>query len=159
LPKPGFKELPALATPPPPPRTAAVKETPPPAPSVPAPRRAVSPPPLGQPTGSPQGSGALTLNVGDFPFAWYLRRIQAKVEETWRAPMSSRQGQEAVAVFEIMRDGQVRRVTIERSSGDPVYDQAALRAITDANPFPPLPDDFQEPPLRVHLGFNYQSRG
>jgi TonB family protein len=117
------------------------------------------PPPLGRPTGSPQGTGALSLNVGDFPFAWYLRRIQAKIEETWQAPMSSREGQEAVAVFEIMRDGQIRRAAIERSSGDAVYDQAALRAITEANPFPPLPDDFREPPLRIHLGFSYRGRG
>jgi TonB family protein len=156
LPRPGDKELPSLAAPPRP-RTPAAREPAPAAPS--APRREPAPPPaLGRPGGSSQGSGALTLNVGDFPFAWYLRRVQAKIEETWRAPMSSREGQDTVAVFEIMPDGQVRHVTVEKSSGDPVYDQAALRAIAEANPFPPLPEDFRQPPLRIHLGFTYRGR-
>lgn len=56
-------------------------------------------------------------------------------------------------VFEIARDGTLRRVSIEKSSGGPSYDEAALRAITDVAPFPPLPDEFKEPFLRVHQGF------
>jgi protein TonB len=58
-------------------------------------------------------------------------------------------------VFEIGRDGTVTGLKVEKSSGNALYDQAALRAITDATPLPPLPDDFKESSLRVHLGFNY----
>jgi len=159
LPRPGDKELPALASAPT--VRPAPARAPAPGPSAP-PRREpppAPPPPLGRPTGSPAGAGTLTLEVGDFPFAWYLRQVQAKIEQTWQAPPGTREGQEVVAVFEILRDGQTRRLTIERSSGDPVYDQAALRAITEASPFPPLPADFKEPPLRIHLGFTYRGRG
>jgi colicin import membrane protein len=101
----------------------------------------------------------VSLSVADFPFAWYLRVIERKIQDSWRRPVGSREGQEAVAIFEIGRDGQVRRASIEKTSGDPVYDRAALRAITEANPFPPLPDEFKEPPLRVHLGFAVRDRG
>jgi hypothetical protein len=30
-----------------------------------------------------------------------------------------------------------------------------MRAISEANPFPPLPEEFRESFLRIHLGFNY----
>jgi TonB family protein len=161
LPRAGDKELPAI------PSTASTKPlpTPSPAPSPappPAapPRRDVAaapppPPPLGRPAGSALGSGAVTLNVSDFPFAWYLSAIHRKVTEQWSA--RALEGRQPVAVFEIGRNGQVTKLSIEKSSGNPYYDQAALRAITGANPFPPLPDDFKEPFLRVHLGFSFAS--
>jgi TonB family protein len=143
LPRPPARELPPAVT-------AAAK----PAPAPPPP-----PPPLGRPGGSPQGAGRVSLTVGDFPFAWYLRVIERKIQDSWRRPAGSREGQEAVAIFEISPDGQVRQVSIEKTSGDAVYDQAAVRAIMEANPFPPLPPEFKEPPLRVHLGFAVRDRG
>ena len=143
LPRPGEKELPRIASAPPP--TA-------PAPST---GRTAPPPPapLGRPTGSAAGSGALTLNVGDFPFAWYLRQVEGKISERWEG--RAQDGSQPHVVFEIGRDGKVRALAVEKSSGNPLYDQAALRAINDAMPFPPLPQDFKEPFLRIHLGFNY----
>src|SRR5882762_5314778 len=117
--------------------------------------RATTPPPIGRRDGSPQGAGAMTLNVTDFPFAWYLSRVQAKVTERWANKAIP--GQQPVAVFEINRDGRVTGLAIEKPSGNPYYDQAALRAITEAAPFPPLPPEFSGPVLRVHLGFNFSA--
>ena len=39
------------------------------------------------------------------------------------------QGRQPVAVFDIGRNGQISGLTIETTSGNPWYDQAALRAI------------------------------
>ncbi len=144
LPRPGEKELPRVASAPASPVTLG-----------PASRVAVPPPaaPLGRPTGSPQGVGALTLNAADFPFAWYLRQVQGKISERWEG--QARDGTQPQVVFEIGRDGKVRGLAVEKTSGNPLYDQAALRAITDATPFPPLPEEFRETFLRIHLGFNY----
>ena len=114
-----------------------------------------APAPLGRRDGAPQGSGAMTLNATDFPFAYYLRSVQAKVTEKWVG--KALPGHQPVAVFEISREGQVSRLAIERSSGNSYYDQAALRAITEANPFPPLPAEFPGQTLRVHLGFNFSA--
>ncbi len=44
---------------------------------------------------------------------------------------------------------------MDKSSGNPYYDQAAVRAVTEANPFPPLPVDFKKPVLTVGLQFAY----
>jgi protein TonB len=141
LPRPGEKELPPVTS-----TQAAV--TP-----APATRPAPPPAPLGRPTGSPQGAGALTLNAADFPFAWYLRQVHGKISERWEG--QARDGTQPLLVFEILRDGKIRSLAVEKSSGNPLYDQAALRAVTDATPFPPLPEEFREPFLRVHLGLNY----
>jgi TonB family protein len=151
LPKPGDKELPAMAS------TAKAPPTPAERPTTDVARVAPPPPPLplGRRDGSPQGSGAMTLNVTDFPFAWYLSRVQAKVTERWSG--KALPGQQPVAVFEINREGQVSKLAIEKSSGNTYYDQAALRAITEANPFPPLPAEFTGQTLRVHLGFNFSA--
>jgi TonB family protein len=149
-PRAGDKELPSMASP------ASTAKPAPERPSTETVARATPPPaPLGRRDGLPQGSGAMTLNVSDFPFAWYLRSVQAKITERWVGKAIP--GQQPVATFEIQRDGRVSGLAIEKPSGNPYYDQAALRAITEAAPFPPLPEDFSGPVLRVHLGFNFSA--
>lgn len=151
-PRAGEKELPQMASTAPRTPPATGRETARDAPPVAA---APPPAPLGRRDGSPQGSGAMTLNATDFPFAWYLSRVQAKVTERWAG--KALPGAQPVIVFDIGRDGQVSKIAVEKTSGNTYYDQAALRAITEATPFPPLPGEFQAPSLRVHLGFNFNA--
>lgn len=160
LPRPGEKESPSLAssTDQPDRRT---RESQPPREVKPAPpavaRPAVAPIPLGRPGGSPVGTASLSLDVSDFPFTYYLRQIQQKVSEKWVPPgREAEPGNRVVVLFEIGRDGQVRVSKVERSSGNAIYDQSALRAITEASPFPPLPQEFPASFLRVHFGFEFQ---
>jgi len=108
-------------------------------------------PALGQVTGTPQGAGALRLDAGDFPFTWYLMAVQRKVTLQWTG--RALPGQQPVAVFDIQRDGRITNLAIGKSSGNPYYDLAALRAIREAAPFRELPEDFKEQFLRVNLGF------
>ena len=148
-PRAGEKELPPVAS--------GTTPSPTPAPTTTA--RAEPPPPaLGRPSGSAQGAGAMTLNVTDFPYAWYLAAVQRKITERWEG--RALQGRQPVVVFEIGRNGQVSKLVIEKSSGNTYYDQQALRAISEANPFPPLPPEWSKPTLSVQLGFNFtQDRG
>lgn len=154
-PRAGDKELPPIAS-------AATPPAPAPTPPAPAPSvtsRAEPPAPaLGRPSGSAQGSGAVTLNVSDFPFAWYLALVHRKVTERWEG--RALQGRQPVVTFEIARNGQVSNVAIKDSSGNRYYDITAMRAIAEAAPFPKLPDEFPGSVLRVHMGFNFaQDRG
>jgi protein TonB len=109
----------------------------------------------GQPTGSPAGVGALSLDASDFPYAWYLRQILQKVQGQWqRQNRMNEPEQKPFVLVEIERDGSVRPPRIEQSSGNQLYDQAALRAVVDASPFPPLPHDWSRPSLRVIFRFD-----
>jgi protein TonB len=142
--RPGEKELPPLGS------TGRERTAPPGESRPPAPAAS-----LGQPTGSPSGVGALSLNVSDFPYAWYLRQILQKVEGQWQRQPQIREPEQKPLVFvEIQRDGTIRPPRIEKSSGNPVYDQAALRAVLEASPFPPLPEDWDKPTLRVIFRFD-----
>src|SRR5204863_2959084 len=130
-PRAGDKELPAMAAPSATPKPAP-ERTPERTPADTVARATPPPEPLGRRDGSPQGAGAMTLNVSDFPFAWYLRSVQAKITERWAGRAIP--GQQPVAVFDIGRDGRISGLAIEKSSGNTYYDQAALRAITEAAP-------------------------
>jgi protein TonB len=153
-PRAGDKELPPMPS-----AAAPSAPSPTPAPSVASRAEPPAPAPaLGRASGSAQGAGALTLNVSDFPFAWYLAAIHRKVTERWEG--RALPGRQPVVTFEIARGGQVSNVAIKNSSGNPHYDLTAMRAIADAAPFPPLPGEFPGSVLRVHMGFNFtQDRG
>jgi len=109
---------------------------------------------LGQATGSTAGVGSLTVDVTDFPHAWYLRQVLAKVQERWQSQKRASEPEQKPLVWvEINRDGSITTPRIERSSGNTFYDQAALRAIVEASPFPQLPADWTKPSLRILFNF------
>lgn len=115
---------------------------------------------LGQPTGSPSGVGALTLDVSDFPYAWYLRTVLQKVAVQWQHQNQVKEPDQKPIVFvEIQRDGSIQTPRIDKSSGNALYDQAALRAVMEASPFPPLPEDWTRPSLRVKFRFELRGAG
>jgi len=146
LPRPGEKELPPLATPPsgtPRGEKAAESARPPETAS------------LGAPTGTVTGTGALTLDVGDFPHAWYLRQVLQKVEQEWQRQNQPHDPQQKPQIYvEIQRDGSIKPPAIHKSSGNAFYDNAALRAVMGASPFPKLPDDWTKPSLRILFTFD-----
>ncbi|MGH7325295.1 MAG: energy transducer TonB, partial [Candidatus Rokuibacteriota bacterium] len=153
LPRAGDKELPAVGS------AVAPRPVPSPAPISPpaTPAATPAPPPTpGDVAGSPQGAGALTLNVSDFPYAWYIQAVHRKIQERWEG--RAIHGRQPEVIFEIARDGQLRRVSIGKSSGNPAYDQLATRAVAEANPFPPLPDGFPKNVLIIGLQFIYDPR-
>jgi TonB family protein len=96
---------------------------------------------------------SVTLETTDFPFAYYLQQLQRKVNERWVPPAPGVEGLLAVVLFEIGRNGWIGPPAVERGSGSALYDRAALRAVTESSPFPPLPQEFSATSLRVHLGF------
>lgn len=157
LPRPGEKEPPPLAGP----RMASAPSTSKPekvdksAESRPGPS-----PTLGQVTGSPVGVGALSVNASDFPHAWYVRQVIQKVEVEWnRQNRLSEPRQRPLLYFEIQRNGSIKTPTLKESSGNSTYDQAALRAVVDAGPFPPLPQDWARPSLGLELRFFLSNPG
>jgi protein TonB len=151
LPRPGDKELPASALP-----RASSEPSPTPRRET-APSVASAPPvPLGQAAGSLQGAGAVTLSVSDFPYAWYIQAIHRKIQERWEGRAIN--GRQPEVIFVIGADGRLRGLEIGKSSGNAAYDQQALRAVSDANPFPPLPDGFGKSALKVGLQFVYDPR-
>jgi len=137
-----------------------------PGPTVPAPvpgrPSQQSPPP------APSDEAALTksvakavMDVPHFNFPLYGALIEKRINALWSPPplIVGLEGKEAIVSFQLGRSGHIQEVQIEESSGNFYYDQAALRAIQEANPLPPWPQGFHEPSLKVYIRFELSKEG
>jgi len=108
---------------------------------------------FGLSTGGGPGAGS-TLDVADFCCPEYVATMVERIRSVW----VWRQGQagKTLVKFTIQRDGRTTGYEVERSSGSPVLDLAALRAVAQTRTLPPLPEQFTNPTLTVHLNFEYQ---
>jgi len=108
---------------------------------------------FGLSTGGGPGSGS-RLDVGDFCCPDYLVTMLDRIRGNW----DQRAETPGVVIvrFTIERDGRLTQVGVEESSGNPLLDNASLRAVLITRQLPPLPAQFPNPTLTVHLNFQYQ---
>jgi TonB family protein len=121
-----------------------------PAPAPPATRYPPSAAPAAQevPVG---GSGVSALDT-DFPYPLYIEQMKRLIGSHWARPAATDQTT-ATIHFIVERDGSVRDANTELPSGDGSYDRAALRAVLESSPLPPLPFAYNGTYLGVHLKF------
>ncbi|HLN92583.1 MAG TPA: TonB family protein [Thermoanaerobaculia bacterium] len=115
----------------------------------------------GSPGGGAGGAVGAGGNVGvsgaafdsDFQFSYYVERMLVAIGMNWFKP--SQGGTVSPVIhFKIEKDGTVSDASIERSSGLPFVDRAALRAVLSSSPLPPLPAEYTGSQLGVHLKFD-----
>jgi TonB family protein len=104
----------------------------------------------------PVATGDMALDVEDFPFAYYLSTVKRKIAANWQVPGTSRQSASCRVYFRIRKSGAIDSPAVEASSGNFLFDQAALRAVVQASPLPPLPGGFGDEYLGVHFSFAYE---
>lgn len=87
----------------------------------------------------------------------YYGLLAERVRNNWTVPMSLADVEKLKAeiIFDVARDGVIRDLRIEKSSGNRVYDAAALRAVKRSSDpaFPPLPNTVKDEWLP--LGFRF----
>jgi len=107
------------------------------------------------------GASVSALEIGGAAFAWYRSSVANALYGNWRRPVVSGivEPIEVHVAFEIMRDGNVRGLRIEESSGVPTLDRSALRAVSDASPLPALPTALSEPYLPASIVFRLYPEG
>ena len=102
--------------------------------------------------GEGDGGPSISADMPNFPYPWYLTTVRSALWDRWAERMPPAGG-ECRVVFTILRDGGVVDLRAESSSGDGGLDYAALSAVKEASPFPPLPRGFRDPFLKVHVSF------
>lgn len=90
-------------------------------------------------------------------FGAYADLVVQRVTQKWQTNgLAGMNLPMAVITFDIMRDGSVRNPQIAQRSGNTTLDYSALRAVTDAGPFPPLPSNYSGSSTNVELRFQLQ---
>jgi TonB family protein len=120
------------------------------------------------PTGYGTTPGATTSGVqvqgqggGDFAtrYGWYVEAVRRKIGSNWNlfeidpAVRSARRAK-SVMTFTIYRDGSVKNIRMEQSSGNASMDYSAQRALASAAPMPALPNDYSGSYVNVSFDFD-----
>ncbi len=100
-----------------------------------------------------EGGTPLTTDSANFPYPWYITQVREALWNSWTERMPSAGSLRCTVRFAITRSGAVKSVSVEKSSGNRLFDNAAESAVQAAAPFQQLPDDFFEDRLTVHVEF------
>ena len=94
------------------------------------------------------------LDVGNFCCPEYLNTMLQLIQRNWTSKQDV--AGPTIVKFTIQRDGRINGVEIERPSGFFALDQTAQRALLVTRQLPPLPAQYTEDDLTVHLIFRYE---
>ena len=123
---------------------------------------------LDVPTGYSQTPGASAGGVaiqgqggGDFAsrYGWYIESVKRAISQNWMqntidpSVRSARQAH-AIAAFRINRDGTIKNIHLDSSSGNRSMDDSATRALLSIDKLPALPADYSGSYVDVTFDFD-----
>jgi TonB family protein len=111
--------------------------------------------------GGPGGGAGGGGGGGYFPHAYYIDLLRNRISSSWYNSLVAPglKGKYVTGVyFIIYRDGEISELRVEKPSGVQSLDLSARRAIENAAPFAPLPNDFSSEYLVVHFEFEWEKR-
>lgn len=109
-----------------------------------------------------QQDDGVTFDTKEFKYLSYMQRLKEKIESVWRyPPLAAQRGisGDLRIRFVIKKNGQLADVQILRTSGYKMLDDAALKAIKDAEPYWPLPNEWNQDTLTITGHFIYSLSG
>lgn len=109
-----------------------------------------------------ESSQGLSFSTKEFSDWGYLQRLKEKIERVWQYPPEAAERGifgDLYIKFIIDKKGKLISIELIRTSGYRMLDDAAIKALKDAQPFWPLPDDWQKDSLTITGHFIYTLRG
>lgn len=111
---------------------------------------------------SPKEKNSVTFASKEFKYDSYMFKLKDKIESIWKYPATA----EAKGIygdlfitFTIKKDGTLGSVELIRTSGNRELDEAAMKALRDAAPFWPLPEEWQNDSFSINGHFIYTLYG
>lgn len=101
---------------------------------------------------------SLTFEAPELKNRGYMKLLREKIENIWKYPKeAARLGKsgDLYIKFSIKKDGRLGIVELIRTSGHRKLDEAAIKALKDAQPYWPLPDDWKDEELEINGHFIY----
>lgn len=111
--------------------------------------------------GTKEGS-AITFDTTEFKYYGYMQRLRDKIQNAWKYPAGAVQKGiygDLYIEFTIKKNGKLGALQLVRTSGYKDLDDAAIKALKDADPYWPLPDDIGEQSLTITGHFIYSLYG
>lgn len=101
--------------------------------------------------------GNIQTDFATFPYPWYISQVRNSLWSQWERRRPAGAVRTATVTFAIARDGKIKDLKVQKSSGDDSFDFAATSAVINAGPFPPLPMLYEKDELTVTLELRQES--
>jgi len=111
--------------------------------------------------GTKEGS-SITFDTREFKYYGYMQRLREKIQNAWKYPPGAAEKGiygDLYIEFTIKKNGRLGAVQLVRTSGYKDLDEYAIKALKDADPYWPLPDDIKEQSLTITGHFIYSLYG
>ncbi len=86
----------------------------------------------------------------EFTYDYYLDRMLGLIHAQWQPPATEGDVR-AVLRFTVLKTGEIVDLELDTTSGSNAFDLAAMRAVQNASPLPPLPASYRRGQLTVTL--------
>jgi len=86
---------------------------------------------------------SITFDTSDYRVAGYMRKLKEKIESIWvYPPEAEAKGLygDVIIRFTILKNGKLGAVELVRTSGRRFFDDAAIKALKDGEPYWPIPE-------------------
>jgi protein TonB len=130
--------------------------------SHPAPTGTAVVPPGGGPGGSGAGAGGpgAASGGGGSEYDFYIALLDRSIRGAWTRPVyTGRDTRHAAVSLQLSRTGRVIRLDLASPSGFDPLDRSVLRAVREAEPFPPFPLALALETLTVRIEFDLTPEG
>jgi protein TonB len=117
---------------------------------------------LSEQDNSSKKNDSITFDTKEYRYFGYMRRLKEKIEGIWNYPAEAIERRlygDLYIRFTIKKDGRLGAVELLRTSGHKSLDDAALRALRDAEPFWPLPKEWNQEGFTIEGHFVYSMQG
>lgn len=100
------------------------------------------------------GTGGARVDVANFCCPGYLDQMSQMIQRNWNRSQGATGTVQMK--FTIRRDGLISNVEVEKPSNIAMLDLESQRALLNTKQLPPLPREFDQSTLTVHLIFEYE---
>jgi colicin import membrane protein len=83
----------------------------------------------------------------------YYMDIRDKITAAWRMPGAALKKLETEVTIKVRKDGRLMDVSVDRGSGNRIYDESVMRALKAAEPFPPIPASLNLDTIEIPFRF------
>lgn len=104
----------------------------------------------------------ITFDTNELKYYSYMQRLKDKIEGIWKYPPEAAEKGiygDLYIRFTIKKNGKLGNIELLRTSGYRSLDEAAMKALKDAEPFWPLPDEWKKEDLVITGHFIYSLYG